>query len=69
MMTIKYDKFVTFDSFPLVITINTSCSIQVKGKGSAVGITTGYELDDRMVGFKVPVKSRIFASSYRPDQL
>jgi hypothetical protein len=36
---------------------------------SAVGIATGYGLDDRGVGVRVPVGSRIFCSSSRSDQL
>jgi hypothetical protein len=39
-----------------------------KSRGSAVGITTGYGLNDRGVGVRVPVGSRIF-TSYRPDRL
>jgi hypothetical protein len=35
----------------------------------AVGIATGYGLDDRGVGVRVPVESRIFSSSRRPDRL
>jgi hypothetical protein len=37
-----------------------------KGRDSVVGITTGYGLDDRMVGVRVPVGSRIFSTSSRP---
>jgi hypothetical protein len=37
--------------------------------GSVVGIATGYGLDDRGVGVRVPVGSRIFSSSRRPDRL
>jgi hypothetical protein len=36
---------------------------------SAVGITTGYGLDDRGVGVRVPEGSRISYSPRRPDQL
>jgi hypothetical protein len=36
---------------------------------SAVGIATGYGLDDRGVGVRVPAGSRIFSSSRRPDRL
>jgi hypothetical protein len=36
---------------------------------SAVGIATGYRLDDRGVGVRVPVASRIFSSPRRPDRL
>jgi hypothetical protein len=36
----------------------------------AVGIATGYGLDDRGVGVRVPVESRLFFTSpYRPDRL
>jgi hypothetical protein len=38
-------------------------------RDSAVGIATGYGLDDRGVGVRVPVVSRIFSSSCRPDWL
>jgi hypothetical protein len=33
---------------------------------SAVGIATGYRSDDRRVGVRVPVVSRIFSMSTRP---
>jgi hypothetical protein len=36
---------------------------------SIVGIATGYGLDDREIGVRVPVGSRIFASAYRPERL
>jgi hypothetical protein len=36
---------------------------------SAVGIATGYRLDDKGSELRVPVESRIFSSSCRPDQL
>jgi hypothetical protein len=36
---------------------------------SPVGIATAYGLDDRGVGVKVPVGSRIFTSPCRPDLL
>jgi hypothetical protein len=36
---------------------------------SAVGIATGYGLDDRGVGVRVPVESRIFSSPRRRDRL
>jgi hypothetical protein len=38
-------------------------------RDSAVGIATSYGLDDRGVGVRVPVGSRIFSSPDRPDQL
>jgi hypothetical protein len=36
---------------------------------SAVGIATGYGLDDRVIRVRVPVGSRIFSSPRRPDWL
>jgi hypothetical protein len=36
---------------------------------SSVGIATGYGLDDRGVGVRVPEGSRIFSSPNRPDWL
>jgi hypothetical protein len=35
---------------------------------SAVGIANGHGLDDRGVGVRVPVRSRIFSSPRRPDR-
>jgi hypothetical protein len=39
-----------------------------RSRDSVVGIATGYRLDDRGVGIRVPVGSRIL-SSPRPDKL
>jgi hypothetical protein len=36
-------------------------------RDSSVGIATGYGLDDREVGVRVLVGSRIFSKSSRPD--
>jgi hypothetical protein len=44
-------------------------SVPTRSQDSAVGIATGYGLDDRGVGVRVPVGSRIFSSPRRPDQL
>jgi hypothetical protein len=41
----------------------------LRSRDSAVGIATGYGLDDRGVGVRVPVGSRIFSSPRRPDRL
>jgi hypothetical protein len=38
-------------------------------RDSAIDIATGYELDDRGVGVRVPVGSRIFSFQCRPDRL
>jgi hypothetical protein len=40
-----------------------------RSRDSSVGIATSYGLDDRGVGVKVPVGSKIFSSPNRPDQL
>jgi hypothetical protein len=38
-------------------------------RDSAVGLATGYGLEDREVGVRVPVGSRIFSSPRRPDPI
>jgi hypothetical protein len=40
-----------------------------RSRDSAVGIVTGYGMDDRRVRVRVLVRSRIFSSSRRPDLL
>jgi hypothetical protein len=44
-------------------------SVDATGWNSSVGIATGYGLDNRGVGVRVPIGSRIFSSPNRPDQL
>jgi hypothetical protein len=39
----------------------------MRSRDSVVGIAIGYELDDRGVGVRVPVGSRMFSSPRRPD--
>jgi hypothetical protein len=41
----------------------------LSGTEKAVGIATGYGLDDGGVGVRVPVGSRIFCPPCRPDRL
>jgi hypothetical protein len=41
------------------------CIIRIRD--SVVGIATGYGLNDRGLGVRVPVGSRIFCSPRRPD--
>jgi hypothetical protein len=48
---------------------NAPCSPAEVSRDSAVGIATGYKLDDRGVGIRVPVDSKIFSSPHRPDRL
>jgi hypothetical protein len=38
-------------------------------RDSFVGVATGYGLDDRGVGVRVPMRSRIFCTQRRPDRL
>jgi hypothetical protein len=38
-------------------------------RNSAAGIETGNRLDDRGIGVRDPVRSRIFSSPYRSDRL
>jgi hypothetical protein len=40
-----------------------------RSQDSVVGIATSYELDDRGVGVRVPVVSKIFSSPDRPYRL
>jgi hypothetical protein len=40
-----------------------------RSRDIVVGIVTGYGLDDRGVGVRVPVESRMFSSSRRPGRL
>jgi hypothetical protein len=40
-----------------------------RSQESVVGIETGYGLDDREVGVRVPVGSRIVSSLPRPDRV
>jgi glutamine synthetase len=53
---IKYMKFIQVQSYK-------------RSRDSAVGIATSYGLDDRGVGVRVPVGSRIFSSQRCPDRL
>jgi hypothetical protein len=60
----------TLLSNDFIITHNfvSDCGYSVS-RDSAVGIVTGYGLDDRGVGVRVPVGSRTFSSPRRPDRL
>jgi hypothetical protein len=42
---------------------------QMGSRDSVVGIATGYRMDERGVGVRVPLGSRIFSSPRRPDWL
>jgi hypothetical protein len=41
----------------------------IRSRDSAVGIATGYGLNDRGFGVRVPIGSRVFSSPRRPDRL
>jgi hypothetical protein len=47
----------------------TKFSVCIMSSGSTVGIATGYELDNRGIGVRVPVGSRTYTSLYRRDWL
>jgi hypothetical protein len=48
---------------------NSVLHVYYRSRDSAVGIATGYGLDDRGVAVRVPVGSRMFSSPRRPDRL
>jgi hypothetical protein len=52
-----------------VPTALTGLTQPARSRDSVVGIATSYGLDDREVGVRVPVGSRIFSSPNRPDRL
>jgi hypothetical protein len=56
----------------VTVFINPKYFIQLtlnqRSRDSVVGIETGYGLHDSGVGVRVPVRSRIFSSSQRPDR-
>jgi hypothetical protein len=55
---------------PVQIYVGFSGILQdIKSRDSVVGIVTGYGLDDREVGVRVPVGWWIFSSPRRPDRL
>jgi hypothetical protein len=61
--TLKTDKLTLF-----IIIYHTYRQLH-RSWDSSVGIATGYGLDDRGVGVRVPEGSKIFSSPRRPDRL
>jgi hypothetical protein len=59
----------THDNMIMIIVIISIMIIIIimRSQESAVGIATGYGLDDRGVGVRVPVGARIFSFPSRPD--
>jgi hypothetical protein len=74
---LSFEYFHRIVNFPLthtvIVTLNCNYSVNLinfhRSRSSVVGIATGYGLDDRGVGVRVPVGSRIFSSPNRPDRL
>jgi hypothetical protein len=52
-----------------VTELSVSTTVPFWSRDSAVGIATGYGLDDREVGVRVPVVSGIYTSPCDPDRL
>jgi hypothetical protein len=70
IVTTKLQSTVNIFAKPVPIIRVISKSIEVlthRSRDSAVGIATGYGLDDRGVGVRVPEGSRILSSPHRPD--
>jgi hypothetical protein len=44
-------------------------TLSMESRHSAIGITSGYGLDDTRVGVRVPVQAIIFTSACHPDRL
>jgi hypothetical protein len=64
LLTLSY---ALLDSVNLII---FACLLPTfKNRDSAVGIATGYGLDDQGVGVRIPVGARIFTSPCLPDRL
>jgi hypothetical protein len=62
--------FLHISNIYIFIYIYTGICIYIhKSRDSAVGIATGYGLDHREVGVRVPVRSRTFTSPCHPDRL
>jgi hypothetical protein len=53
----------------LVIVFFTLTVLFLRSRDSIVSIATGYGLDDRKVGVRVPVGSKILSSPHCPDRL
>jgi hypothetical protein len=55
--------------FKIIYDLTTLISQIIRSRSSAVPIATGYGLDDRGFGVRVPLGSRIFSSPCRLDRL
>jgi hypothetical protein len=74
-MIISFHCFIRFHSLgneivPLLRSFYFTLELRYfRSRDSVVGVATGYGLDDRGVGVRLPVGSRIFSSPCRPDRL
>jgi hypothetical protein len=62
----RFTKYTTLHTHTVYYTLRLN---NYRSRESVVGIAIGYGLDDRGVGVRVPVGSRIFSSPRRPDPL
>jgi hypothetical protein len=65
----KEKKFIYLSIYLSTAILSLSCFFSFLSRDSAVGIATGYGLDDREVGVRVPVGTSMFPSPRRPDRL
>jgi hypothetical protein len=63
-----FDRAVTVIGYDVILAANIR-RYHKWSRDSVVGIATSYGMDDREVGVRVPVWSRIFFSPSRPDRL
>jgi hypothetical protein len=67
---VRFHVFVLGHRDTFTYTLFNECTgLYSKSRDSVVGIATSYGLDGRGVGVRVPVGSRIFSFSRRPDRL
>jgi hypothetical protein len=65
----KTRRFYTYITLFVHNSFNDAMTTTERSRDSAIGIGTGYGLDDREVEVQVPVGSRIFSSPRCPDRL
>jgi hypothetical protein len=66
---VKGGRRVRLTSLPSVSRLSVPHSVKTESRDNAVGIATGYGLDDQGVGVRVPMRAKIFTFPYRPDRL
>jgi hypothetical protein len=60
--------FTRFTTTTTIIIIVVVVVVVVVSRGNVAGIETGYGLDDRWFGVRVPAVSRLLNSPYRQDR-